>query len=155
MYLDPNLWLIWIRTQEKSPVRLRTKDPDPKHCFWGLENWPFQGLYCKLTRAGNLLIHLFAHFAQIKWANVSDSLRLLKKNERPWANCSGRSWQISDHEQFAQVDYDKWENEQFAQKILAKKYKILIFSMFYIGFSFLKMRDSSFPHFWLAMWANC
>ena len=34
------------------------------------------------------LIRWFAHFAQIKWVTVSDSLRSLKKNERPWANRS-------------------------------------------------------------------
>ena len=94
-------------------------------------------------RAGNLLIHSFAHFAQIKWATVSpqiaqdkwvtvsDSLRSLG-NERPWANRSGCSRQMmSDHEQFAQVAQSKWANERFAQKILAKKIKNLVFSMFY------------------------
>ena len=42
------------------------------------------------------LIRSFAHFAQIKWATVSDSLRSLKTNERPWANRSGRSEEMSD-----------------------------------------------------------
>ena len=65
------------------------------------------------TRAGNslipsLLIHSFAHFAQIKWATVSDSLRSLKTNERLWANRSGCSEEMSDREQFAQVAQRKW-----------------------------------------------
>ena len=92
---------------------------------------------------------LFAHFAQIKWATVSDSLRSLKTNERPWANRSGRSEEMSDrewiaqvaqrkwatasellrlfktNERFAQVAQRKWSNERFAQKILAKQSKIL------------------------------
>ena len=78
-------------------------------------------------------------FAQIKWATVSDSL---KKNEQPWANCSGRSRQMSDCERFTQVAHDKWAtmsdslrsrminkrmNEQFTQKMLAKKIWNLIF----------------------------
>ena len=46
---------------------------------------------------------LIAHFAQIKWATGSDSLRSLKTNERLWANPSGRSRQMSDREQIAQV----------------------------------------------------
>ena len=40
--------------------------------------------YCKSqSRAGNLLIRSLAHFAQIKRATVSNSLRSLKTNERP------------------------------------------------------------------------
>ena len=35
-----------------------------------------------ITRAGNSLIRSFAHFAQIKRATVSDSLRSLKTNEQ-------------------------------------------------------------------------
>ena len=81
-----------------------------------------------------------------------------------WANCSGRSPKMSDvrkslvfcaNGSFAQVAHDKWANEGFAQKILAKKSKILFFSMFYIRFSYLKqLAICSFPHFWRAMWAN-
>ena len=37
--------------------------------------------------------------------------------------------------------------EQFAQKIVAKKSKILFLSMFYIGFLFKKMSDSLIPSF--------
>ena len=101
----------------------------------------------------------FAHFAQFKWATVSDLLRSLKTNERPWANRSGRSWKMSDrerfaqvaqvahdkwamwanrsgcspkmsnHEQFAQVAHEKWVNEQFAQKTLTK---IVFFGAFFV-----------------------
>ena len=63
-----------------------------------------------LIRVGNSLIGSFAHrsFAQIKWATVSDSLRLLRTNEQLWANRSGHSCQKSDHEQIASVAHDKW-----------------------------------------------
>ena len=48
-------------------------------------------------------------------------LILLKSIERLREICSGRSWKMSDLEQFAQVAHDKWANELFAQNILAKK----------------------------------
>ena len=63
----------------------------------------------------------FTQIAQDKWATVSELLRSLKTNEQPWANPSGRSWQMSDREQFAQGAHDKCTNEWFAQKILTKK----------------------------------
>ena len=63
----------------------------------------------------------FAHFAQIKWATVSESLRLLRGNERLWVNRSGLSRQMSNRERFAQVTQRKWVNELFAKKIWAKK----------------------------------
>ena len=65
-------------------------------------------------RAGNLLIpsslissfcsnqmsncEQFAQITQDKWAIVSKLLRLLTKNERPWAILSGRSEEISEWE---------------------------------------------------------
>ena len=52
--------------------------------------------------------------AQDKWAAVSNSLRSLRTNDRPWAHCSGRSWQKSDCKQFAQVAHSKRANEQIA-----------------------------------------
>ena len=55
-----------------------------------------------------MLTPSFAQFAQIKWATVSDSLRSLKTIERQWGNCSGRSEEMSDREQFAQVTQRKW-----------------------------------------------
>ena len=56
---------------------------------------------------------------------------------------------MSNRERFAQVPHDKWGNEQFAQKNLAKKSKILFFSMFYYIYVFLfkKMSDSLIPSF--------
>ena len=98
-----------------------------------------------------IAICLFAHFIQIKWATVSDSLRSLKTNEQLWANCSGRSYQKRDREWIA---HDKWgtgtfllrsltKNERFAQQFLAKKSKTIFFSMFYIRFLFLKMCNVS------------
>ena len=91
-----------------------------------------EGYYFR--RAGNSLIcsSLISSFAQLKWVTLSDSLRLLKKNEQLWANRWGRSRQMSDREGIAQVAHDKWAtvsnslrlliiNEQFAQQFLAKK----------------------------------
>ena len=46
-----------------------------------------------------------------KMSNVSDSLRLLSINERPWAIRSSRSEEMSHHEQIAQVAHQKWANE--------------------------------------------
>ena len=69
--------------------------------------------YCIICRAGNslirsLLICSFSHFAQFKWATVSDLLRFLKTNEWPWVNRSGCSEEMSDCEQIAEVAQDKW-----------------------------------------------
>ena len=50
----------------------------------------------------------FAQIAEIKWATVSDTLRLLRTNERLWANRSGRSCIKSDHEKITQVAHDNW-----------------------------------------------
>ena len=66
-------------------------------------------------------------FAQIKWAIVSESLRLLK------TIAHGRSGEMSDREQIAQVAQDKWaicsgrseEMSDSLKKILAKKSKLL------------------------------
>ena len=45
---------------------------------------------------------------------------------------------MSHREQFAQVSHDKWANERFAHKILAKKSKIFFLYLFY-RFFILKM----------------
>ena len=49
-----------------------------------------------------------AQVAQDKWVTVSESLRSLMTNERPWATHSGRLRQMSDRERIAQVSHDKW-----------------------------------------------
>ena len=86
----------------------------------------------------------FAQIAQDKWATVSKLLRSLKTNERPWAIRSGCSEEM------------------------AKKSKILFFSMFYIRFFYLKNERIAHSLFfgerceWIAqvahqkwaMWAN-
>ena len=77
------------------------------------------------ARVGNLLIRSFAHrsfahllicsfaqIAKIKWATVSDSLRLLRTNEGLWANRSGHSCQKSDRERISKVAQDKWANKR-------------------------------------------
>ena len=61
-----------------------------------------------LTRAGICSFTHFTHFTHFNRATVSDSLRSLKTNERLWANRSGRSRQMSNHEQIAQVAHDSW-----------------------------------------------
>ena len=71
---------------------------------------------------------LFAQIAQDKWATVSESLR---GNEQPWANRSGRSRQMSNHERFVMsLRGNKWISNSL-KKIWLKKSKILFFSMFY------------------------
>ena len=82
----------------------------------------------------------FAHFAQIKWATVSDSLRLLKTNEHPWANRSGCSEEMSDRERFAQILF-YYVLFKVLDKKIRKNEQIAHFR--------------SFPLFWLAMWVNC
>ena len=57
---------------------------------------------------GSFAHRSFAHFAQINWGTVSDSLRSLKTNELLWANRSGRSRQMSNAERIVQVAHDKW-----------------------------------------------
>ena len=84
---------------------------------------------------------------------MSESLRSLRGNERPWANCSR---QMSNHEQFAQR---KWANERFAQKILVKKSKILFLVCFIYDWKKNLLKNEwiayfcSFPLFWWAIWA--
>ena len=76
-------------------------------CRWTMF---FQGWEIAHSLIAHSLICSFAHFAQIKWATVSDSLRSLKTNERPWAIRSGCSEEMSDCEWFAQVPQRKWGN---------------------------------------------
>ena len=47
--------------------------------------------------------------------DVSESLRSLTKNERPWAIRSGHSEEMSDCERIAQVGHQKWTNEWIAR----------------------------------------
>ena len=116
------------------------------------------------------------HFAQIKWATVSDSLRSLKKNNGPWANRSGHWEEMSDCERIAQVAQDKWAtksdslrllrgNERMSKWAMSKKIWLKnlksCFSMSYIQFKkklFWKNERiayfCSFPLFWWGMWVN-
>ena len=125
------------------------------------------------VRIPGLEIRSFAHFAQIKWATLSDSLRSLKTNEQLWANRSIRSKEMSNREQIAQVAQDKWAtvsdslrslrgNEYMSDSLKNfgyKKSKILFFSMFYIQIfeqrwvkltDVLDSADSSSEMFWKA-----
>ena len=47
-------------------------------------------------------------------SDVSESLRSLTKNERPWAIRSGCSEEMSNRERIVQVAHQKWANEQIA-----------------------------------------
>ena len=118
----------------------------------------------KNSRAGNLLIcssliRSFAHFAKIKWATVvSKLLRSLRGYERPWANCSGRSRQMSDHERLDQVAQKKWANEQFAKKIWLKNVKCCFTTVCFIkGLKkkIEKMRKSLFFSYFLFFGERC
>ena len=51
-------------------------------------------------------------------SDVSESLRLLTKNEQPWAIRSGSSPKMSDHEIIAQVAHQKWANERIAHLLI-------------------------------------
>ena len=48
-------------------------------------------------------------------SNVSESLRSLTKNEQPWAIHSGRSKEMSDSEQIAQVAH---QNERMSESLI-------------------------------------
>ena len=50
----------------------------------------------------------------LKMSKVSESLRSLTKNERPWAIRSGRSEEMSDHERIAQDAHQKGAIEWIA-----------------------------------------
>ena len=58
---------------------------------------------------------IFDHFLFLV-SDVSESLRLPTKNERPWAICSGRSEEMNDRELIAQVAHQKWANEWIAHR---------------------------------------
>ena len=99
--------------------RWRGKKQKMQHPAGHHPQWPGLGIrsfahfaQIKWATVSNLLRSLktnewSAQVAQMKWATVSESLRSLKTNERPWG--------------IAQVAQRKWVNEQFAQNILAKK----------------------------------
>ena len=93
------------------------------------------------------------------FAHLFKSLKSLRTNEQMWAICSGRSGQMSDCEQIAQVVHEKWANvsdllrllttnEWFAQK---KSKKIVFFVRFIQLFEVKK----SFAHSFWAKWVNC
>ena len=62
----------------------------------------------------------FAQVAHQKRATMSDSLRSLTKNERPWAILSGRSPKMSDHKRFAKVAHQKWATISDSLRSLTK-----------------------------------
>ena len=92
-------------------------------------------------------------------SNLSESLRSLMSKERPWANRSGRSWQMSDHERFAQVPHSKWVNCSFflskshicsfAHKKLAIAQNLtkIIFLVHFLYVLFFKTSNSLIPSF--------
>ena len=55
---------------------------------------------------------------------VSDLLRLLKTNEWPWANRSGRSCQKRDCERIPQVAHDKWATVSELLRLLMSKERL-------------------------------
>ena len=59
--------------------------------------------------------------------DVSESLRLLMTKERLWANRSGRSLKMSDHERFTQVAHQKWATMSKSLRSLTKNEQITHF----------------------------
>ena len=131
-----------------------------------------------LNNLSGLGIHSFAHRSlahslillksnEWLWAipsdpDLSELLKSLRRNERPWANCSDRSEEMSDRERIAQAAQDKWAtlsdwlrslrgNERMSdslKKFWQKKSKILFFNFFrknYIQFFYWK--NKWVPHF--------
>ena len=103
-----------------------------------------------MRRAGNLLI-CSSLICSFRSNQMSESLRSLRGYERPWVNCSGRSRQMRDHEQCAQVAQRKWANERFAQKIRLKKSKILFQYVLYTIFKKMLLKKWANRSFF---WAN-
>ena len=69
--------------------------------------------------------------AQIIWATVSNLLRSIRTNEWLWANCSGRSCQMSNREWIPQVANDKWATVSSLLRLLMideRMSKLLFFS---------------------------
>ena len=64
-----------------------------------------------------------AQFAPNERATVSESLRLLSKNEQPWVIRSGGSPKMSDCERIAQVAHQKWANERIAHSLIFSQKK--------------------------------
>ena len=84
----------------------------------------------RLAQKKNFFNHIFCTFFTVFFkkqkicsfllSEVSESLRLLRTNERPQAICSGRSEGMSDREQIAQVSnqkMSKWANHSLFEQI--------------------------------------
>ena len=60
----------------------------------------------------DLLYHVYPTYSRMQAglgiSSFAHSLKSLRTNEQMWAICSGRSGQMSECEQFAQVAQDKW-----------------------------------------------
>ena len=131
----------------------------------GIRSFPHRSvahLLIALSLIRSSLCRSFAHFAQIKWATVRDSLRSLKTNEQLWANRSCHSEEMSDRERIPQVAPDKWVtvsdslrslrgNEQMSdslKKCWPKKSKILFLVCFIYNFlNFFYWKNERIPHF--------
>ena len=120
------------------------------HTYQDCYRWNFTILYSYThiprwlqIRAGNSLIRSslicsfcsnqmsdcerFAQITQDKWAIMSELLRSLKGNERPWAICSGRSGEMSN---VSKSLISLTKNEQMSdslKKCCPKKSKILFY----------------------------
>ena len=69
----------------------------------------------------------FAQIAQDKWATVSESLRLLRGNERLWAIRSGRSEEMSDVSELLSLLTKNERMSASLKKVWLKKSKILFY----------------------------
>ena len=92
---------VWRHYQEHDASAWRNK------LFMSIQGWKFAhlliaySLICSFRSNRLSNCERFAQIAQDKWVTVSELLRLLRGNEQPWANHSGRSRQMSDPEWFA------------------------------------------------------
>ena len=84
----------------------------------------------------------FAHSLIVHWIICSNRSRQMSKCEpldhinqdkcRLWANRSGRLWQMSECEWFAQVVHDKWANELFflAHSLIRSQKQVICLNYF-------------------------
>ena len=85
-----------------------------------------------------------------KMSDVRESLRLLTKNEQPWAIRSSGSLKMSDHEQITQVAHQKWgirsENRRANSKPWLKWLNLIFFK---------EMLLQSFKNYGFIGWEKC
>ena len=87
-----------------------------KKCWLNKSKILFFGMFCIVIKK-KFFLFWWAMWVNrsgrsLKMSDVSETLRLLTKNERLWVICSGCSEEMSNCERIAQVALQKWANEQ-------------------------------------------